>query len=380
MQSTAMANGSQRSLLQQSPLVQSTKRWICLSPVVPADTPEATGYVDDGLEDVCAEGDVILVAGERRMRVSSAILSMASASLRELLDNVPFQRSTRDPQLLVLDDDDHAVWVLIHLLHFTDVARNTWPHYELFGEIVRVAHRYGIEKVVPDDRWAKDYPIDRLQVFDLNILASAAYTMDNSFQFARITKALIQNFTEAELRQEIEPTQLRDTVLLKRSDLLLRMSAHVEYAVSEPQGEDTDEIFETSMRFCPDCRTSYYLEETTECSECGRASEVFVYCNHAVRLRDMIDFLTDGTDGLGIWPVNRIMIQRPCDLVIEDIDDKFKEHAAQTHYSMHDPMEGNSCPILDKLRDLEKNLRGDHLAAEGLELKDFKRDVNSALW
>ena len=160
---------------------------------------------DDPLQNVVAdpenldpEGDMILLAGDHRIRVSSKILSLASPPLKALLNSNfregAVKRTTVEPLNLPLPDDDaFAIAVLMSILHF-QILPSFVPTNKQFGAIITVAQKYLCLRAVAGqcDFWLTRFRYDLLSAVELDVLARAAYVLDNALQFSRIIKALVR--------------------------------------------------------------------------------------------------------------------------------------------------------------------------------------------
>jgi len=96
--------------------------------------------------DIAAEGDVILVLQQTRLRVSSAILSSASPVFKTMFGpnflEGQGQRSAGDPREVTLHDDDLcAMTRLCRLLHHQP-DQEAFPHGATHDEIVQCAEEF----------------------------------------------------------------------------------------------------------------------------------------------------------------------------------------------------------------------------------------------
>ena len=357
-------------------------------------------------EEFDKTGDVTILTAElKRFRVSSNILvsniicmSLADrhTNIFQVLMSEPFKamltapmreglypRSKEQPLLLRLfDDDGESLKLLMHLCHFSTWITTFSPSCEQLENLVRLADKYLYRHVVAPQCgiWLGQYPLASLDASDLNTLARVAQKLDNDVQFLRITKALIQGFTDGALKVCLRPGGLLpSTVRKERMDLLVRMQEAIESTVSELRQHDGRNTVYGTYIWCPDCGEDFHqqnIEDTGRgacCRFCGNDNAEELVCNAANCFRDMTTFLADR---LSFWPVSGIMTSRPVDIVeaADDLGSTFHQ------WGMHRCGAEKSCPMYGLLYKLEGELKDVYQKVGGIDLETFKSEVLYTSW
>ena len=311
--------------------------------------------------------------------MSEPFKAMLTSSTREGL----YPRSKEQPLLLRLfDDDGESLRVLMHLCHFSTWITTFSPTCEQLENLVRLADKYLCRHVVAPQCgiWLGQYLTASLDASDLNTLARVADKLDNDVQFLRITKALIQGFTDGDLKVCLHPGGLLPSMIRKeRMDLLVQMQGAIEFTMSEiRQQGGRDKVYGVYI-CCQYCGIDHHERDTentgraANCRFCGSDNVEEVVCNAANCFQDMTTFLEDR---LAFWPVSRIMTGRPVDIVkaADDLAGTF------SHWGMHRCGAGKSCPMYGLLYKLEGELKDIYHKVWGIDHETFKSEFMYTRW
>ncbi|MCJ1331147.1 hypothetical protein MMC10_007834 [Thelotrema lepadinum] len=341
-------------------------------------------------EEFDKDGDVeILTADHRRFRVSSNIMGLISPAFKAMLTSPlregSFARSKQKPLLLRLfHDDDEALRILMGICHFSTWITTFAPSYEQLGDLARLADKYLCRHVIAPqcNIWLAQYPIPEIvQTTDLDILARVAYKLDNGAQFARITKSLIQNFTDASLEADVDSRLLRSLVRKERLSLLVRMQVAIDDIVGQlryySQRFKVMDASDSAYHICLSCEEENddwdMQTGVPRCTSCGKEHVQEMVCNAAQYFKHMTAFLQERTH---LWPVSEMTNWPPADAANRDLVDDFEE------WNGHRGCEivGRDCPMYRKLCNLKGELKDLYDEVKGIDLEDFKSDVLFAAW
>ena len=156
------------------------------------------------VEDIDAEGDVIVVCRKYSMRVSSKVLSLASPVFKNLLGpgfrEGNFERSTTSPLKLELpEDDDAAMATLLKIMHPStkpspqDNSKQGPDCYKPFEEVAILADKYFCQHVIyyVCYDWCFDLASSSKSMQQLDTLAKVAYIARNYNLFRLITTQMM---------------------------------------------------------------------------------------------------------------------------------------------------------------------------------------------
>jgi hypothetical protein len=176
-------------------------------------TAEASQTSDMVNVDIAAEGDVILVLQQTRLRVSSVILSSASPVFKTMFGpnfaEGHGRRSAEEPKEIPCPDDDDAATIrLCRLIHHQydhrDVSfcavdatpESTTQHAEEFLALAILADKYGctdMVRAIGGSMFADLRSSSLCSIFTaetLVTLAAASYAMADCYLFALFTRRL----------------------------------------------------------------------------------------------------------------------------------------------------------------------------------------------
>lgn len=157
------------------------------------------------VDEVAADGDVVLIVGpnKKKLRVHSLFLKTASKVLEAKAGPRTSEGqdiSKDDAQEVFLPEDDvGAMKTLCAVIHLrSHAASDAFTPSEVL-KIAIAADKYDCIVALRDasGHWLK--PVENASVEDLKILMAAAYLFDNAQAFKEITAALILNHTDSYL-------------------------------------------------------------------------------------------------------------------------------------------------------------------------------------